>query len=305
MKWISILLLLFVFEIQAKKSCDVRMTISNIVYNWSESDQSVIASGSISKKSKSKNCEDFEIGFSTGNSDQYLRTLQNNNESLSYNLYKDNNSSTALRSLQDAQNNEQLLKVHLGKNRESTNFTFIAKLPFPNDGKSFFKKGLYTDTIEAQIKNKKNKEDDAKINFNIKVQVPPQIDISMVDSGGIFDTSDTFQALNFGLLSKGKILGFDIIVRSNTGYSLFLSSNNNGKLKHVSHNSRVNYKLKVDGTKRNLRSSSGSPVEVGNYFGLTPATGISHNVEVKIGKTKNKLHGVYTDYIVVTTMSNE
>lgn len=287
-------------------NCHINLNIKNVTFNWTQNNQTIAVNGTVRKNSTSWECITIEIGFSTGQSGSYNREMQNNGDQLAYNIYRDNNTSTPLRTLNDAQNNQQKVIVHMGINEKSKVFSFIAKLPYPNNSRTFFTKGQYRDTITATadavlstgtpLRNR---------NFQFRVNVPPQIDISMVNRGGGFDINDTSQTLNFGLLQENETLGFDMIVRSNAGYSISLSSTNNGQLKHVSQNYFVPYGLKVNGVTKDLSSSSSTPVEVANAPGLTPPSGVVQQVDVQIGSVDNKLHGQYSDFIVVTAMTTD
>ena len=138
----------------------------------------------------------------------------------------------------------------------------------------------------------------------LQSQVASSVELSLVDSGGGFDGADTTQLLDFGLMSTGASLGFDLRVRTNDGYAVSMQSENSQVMEHVlpSQPSTVPYTITVDGSSADL--SSGSPVEVASGTGSTDAEGDSLPILVTLGDVTDRTAGNYQDLITITVIAN-
>lgn len=142
------------------------------------------------------------------------------------------------------------------------------------------------------------------ITFQSKVE--SNIDLSLVDSGGALDIGDNTQSLNFGNLSSGQVLSYDTIIRSNSGYTIKMQSQNAQKLMHQfypSVNASIPYMLSFNGGAINL--SSGSPVQVASSTGVTSDIGMRFATQFTIGTmTGAEPTGTYQDMIMLTVSAN-
>ena len=143
----------------------------------------------------------------------------------------------------------------------------------------------------------------------IYIVVPKFTSISLVDSGGVYDPARTLKTLDFGELSTGQKLDFDVRVVSNAGYSLKISSYNNGLLQLAGRSgsaSRIDYKFSANGSQIGLGASASSPVTIASGTGVTSAKGVKVPIRVVIGKVdSSKLSGIYQDYITLTTITTD
>jgi spore coat protein U-like protein len=145
--------------------------------------------------------------------------------------------------------------------------------------------------------------------MNIFIVVSKFTSISLVDSGGSYDPTQTSKTLDFGELTTGEELSFDVRVASNAGYRLKISSANNGHLKRIGaieSTSQIDYTFYSNGTQIGLSNSSGSPVTIASGSGVTPAQGVRVPIRVVIGTVDStKDPGTYQDYITLTTISTD
>jgi hypothetical protein len=134
--------------------------------------------------------------------------------------------------------------------------------------------------------------------LNLSTVVPASIFLSIADSGGSFDQSDTSETLDFDGLEDGEYKSFDIRVKGNTGYNISMTSDNESTLANTgSTQSTVPYTIKVGGSTKDL--SGGSSVVVGGSYFLMASTGDAYPVQVTIGTVGDADPGTYTDIISV------
>jgi spore coat protein U-like protein len=120
----------------------------------------------------------------------------------------------------------------------------------------------------------------------------------MVDTGAKFDKNDTAQTLNFGTMTSGKTLGFDIVLKHNDGYKLSLASSNSGKMKRLNGSQTVSYILKINGSPVSFPGTSSILVATG--LGKNPTGGTRLPVSVSLGNLSTAAAGNYRDVVSVT-----
>ena len=142
---------------------------------------------------------------------------------------------------------------------------------------------------------------------NITTQIPKIIDLSIGVPGNAFDPTQTTRTLEFGTLAQGQSQSLDLLLRTNAGYSVSFSSQNNGVLKHSSSEvvTEIPYVVSVNASIRNMSNSKTSPVVVATGAGQTSISGVSNTVQFTIGDTQQKMSGRYTDFITVTAATTE
>ena len=142
--------------------------------------------------------------------------------------------------------------------------------------------------------------------ITFQTHVDSSVDVSLVESGKPFDISETTQLIDFGNLESGEQRGFDVVVRSNNGYTVTMQSQNRQLLLHQRAPTiadRVAYSVIFDGGGVDL--STGSPVQVITGTGTTPATGMAFPIEFTVGTiTGNEAAGTYSDVINVEVTAN-
>lgn len=141
-------------------------------------------------------------------------------------------------------------------------------------------------------------------NVNFKYTQEPFIDIALVDTGAPFVVGDRNQALNFGNLVTGAMLGCDVILQHNAGYRLSMSSANGGQLKNtngaLTSFNLVPYSLTLNGSPITLTSL---PQEVNSSTNLqSPEAGTRLPVSVTIGNliVAKPLPGTYSDVVTIS-----
>jgi hypothetical protein len=128
-------------------------------------------------------------------------------------------------------------------------------------------------------------------------------DLSLVSTGSAFNAAATNMSLDFGTMYTGESRAFDIIVMTNAGYSLSMSSQNGGKMQHTSLSTgSVPYALTVNSNTVSL--GSGNTV-VATGSGASPAGGTRVPVIVTIGSLGNSVSGDYRDSVTVTVQTTE
>ena len=157
---------------------------------------------------------------------------------------------------------------------------------------------------EGSITGSRSLEDSD--NFRLRQEVSKRIDLSVVNSGQPFDPNATNKSIDFGTLTTGKQFGFDLVLKYNAGYRVRVSSQNNGKLKHNSLASTIDYTMSVGGSPVSLGSSSSSPVQVSQGSGASPTGGMRLQGNFTIGSVaSNAQSGSYRDSITITVATTE
>ncbi len=308
MKFI-IILLASISSTLSFADCDFKTQINDIHINWNGHSQEIQQSIKSSRgKTRDFNCKFYFYTFSKGNSGTYNRKLINNyGESIDYNLYMHSGERSPLKDFNDLHITDQYIRGLLLFPYKEREDKFYFSLRQPSRGTTpLVRGGIYRDTISIGVYSSflfRSPRLEGTRTLNISTVIPKQVNISLVDTGAPFNINDTEQTLDFGELEKGEQLGFDMRIQSNAGYVVTFSSQNKGRLKHSTKKKKIRYKLKVDGRKRNLKKAGST--RVARARGVTPAGGNIHKVSVRIGKVKNKPHGVYSDYITVTAMTIE
>ena len=246
----------------------------------------------------------YFITFSRGNSSTFDRimTLQSNEEQ--YNIFKDASLQTVLKDLPTANSTEVI-----SGNFTLNDFFNLHRISIFRPPQDILPAGRYRDRVRVSIFEGTFGSTTVRShrrNLTVIHDIPKEIRLSLVDSGASFNAQDVTQNMDFGTLQTGESLSFDIMVQSNAGYDISMSSQNNGKLKHtVQPTQEVSYTLAVDGVNKDLSSSQSSPVSVATGSGLTAPGGDRKNVQVVIGGINNKMSGRYSDNITVTVTTTE
>lgn len=128
---------------------------------------------------------------------------------------------------------------------------------------------------------------------------PAILEISIVDSGQPINNMDKSQLMSFGKLTPGLTQSADVMIDTNVGYRLFVSSINQGEMAHQTSTDRIPYVLNFNGSDINLVGSDSVPVNLVNNPTPSPAGGYRHPVTVTIGAmTQNEQAGVYSDTVI-------
>lgn len=283
-------------------SCKYKVIASNVIFSWTPSDNLITTTVTVeNKKPNISGCENIIVGFSKGLSINYNRRLRRIFKTIPYNIFKDSTATKVLKNLQDGDNDSLFYKTITSPSNQIT-ITYYAKLYYQSVNIS---RGTYRDMVKISVAsaNKPNRSRGNK-HIQLKVTVPAEVNISLVDSGNPYDIGDTSQNLNFGELQFGEMLGFDAIIVSSGNYAVYLSSLNDSRLKHNSQNSHISYSFAINGSPVNLSGSSGSPVNVFSGGETTPSGDVLAMV-VTIGNTTDRPSGHYLDYVTITAMATD
>jgi spore coat protein U-like protein len=121
--------------------------------------------------------------------------------------------------------------------------------------------------------------------------------LSLVDVGSPFDPADTHQTMDFGELTTGESLEADLKVLANSGYRVYMESENKGKLKNLSENTTIKYTMYINNRKKSLK---GKKSKVAEGRDSTPVEGDNYRLKVQIGNVSGAKAGTYTDNITIT-----
>lgn len=142
--------------------------------------------------------------------------------------------------------------------------------------------------------------------FRMGYDMNRSIDLSIVNTGSPFDIAATNRTVNFGALIPGKQSGFDLVVKYNAGYRVLLSSQNNGRMKHLTLANTIPYSLSLGGNTVSLGSSSAVPIMVTQGSGVSPTGGTRLAGVFTIGTVGATAQpGNYQDIITVSVATTE
>ncbi|MFP4643823.1 MAG: spore coat protein U domain-containing protein [Spirochaetales bacterium] len=143
--------------------------------------------------------------------------------------------------------------------------------------------------------------------WEIAVVVPMSVQLALAPPGGSFDSGSSSFTADFGTLSDGAQEQVDVIVRSNTPYSVRIESDNEGALAHTSSKGEsetsIQYQLEAegaDGIMRPVALSSGGAQDAVGIGGATGATGRRHELLFEVPEVGGAMSGEYQDVLFVT-----
>lgn len=309
----ALVLILLLSCRNSEAACGLTVTANNISIDWDLNFTTVAVQVQIDKANEEA-C-DFGIGITKGGGASYAtRRAITGSKTISYNLYKQSALTNVIKDVPDI---SSVNDVVTGGFQTGTNLsqTILYYLEIPYNlatSPSLVGAGTYTDSFTLSLYEGSDPlafvtaVDDATISLTITV--PSMIGISLVDSGGSFQSANTTRNINFGTLSEGIYSQFDVRLRTNAGLSVTFSSENNGKLKHVNPaaTSVVPYKFYVNGALLNLSTSSGTPVVGLTAGGQTAISGLAYPVRAVIGTIpSSNLAGNYQDVLTITATTTE
>lgn len=309
-KIISLFCLMPFIPLTSFADCGLALTASNISITWNLNFnfQSILVT---INKTKKPACS-FGLGFTKGSAGDYsTRSLASGGNSLTYQLFGDVGLTQILKDVPDITSSAQVVtgSFSSGANQSQT-ATYYMQIPSTSPLKP---PGTYQDSFLIHLYEGSNplnfNNADATASVTLSTIIPRMLEISLVSSGGGFNTVQTSQTINFGTLSPsgGQSLGFDMLIRSNAGYVVSYSSQNDGVMKNTNPAiaTTVPYTLQVNSATKNLVGSSSIPVSVATGTGQSSLTGTLHNVTVSNGSSESAMAGTYSDIITVTSATTE
>ncbi len=247
----------------------------------------------------------YFVAVSAGNSGVFTqRVMRQSATDLGYNLYTDAAKSNIIKDEATATSSEVLdgsVKKYETDIQDAYWMVAPSQILPPWSG-AWYEDDLVFSLYLGSVGHSPELKDERTV--RLQSQVASSVELSLVDSGAGFDGADTSQLLDFGLMSTGASLGFDLRVRTNDGYAVSMQSENSQVMAHVlpSQTTTVAYSITVDGSSADL--SSGSPVEVASGTGSTDAEGDLLPILVTLGEVADQTAGNYQDLITITVTAN-
>lgn len=312
MKIKILFLAFFLMSSVAIADCDFEVTAPVLTYGVGESNPVVPAQVTIERtKSASSACANYYLAFTYGWANNYNRRALNlsNGRLIYYNLYKNANATNVLRGPNDITSNNDILFGTIAKNETKTLNYYFQLAPIDASEPPYA--GTYFDNVQVQAYSGTYTNINAYEglgNLYVYINVSKFTSLSLVDTGGVYDSARTSKTLDFGELVENEELGFDVRIVSNAGYILKVSSANNGILTRIGGTgikSQISYDFYSSGTKRTLTSSASSPVTIATATGRTASGGAQVPVRVVIKSVLDKDPGTYQDYVTLSVISND
>jgi hypothetical protein len=250
------------------------------------------------------NC-DFFVVSDNGPSSTYLtRVIEHGTDSIPFQLYKDSGKVNILKSFSEASTNNDVLFGSFSGN--ATGPVNVVYYPYVDTGYSapngpyvesygFY---LYEGTIAAKASaiQRDNKS------TNMKYEKGGYVELSLVDTGAVYNAADTSQTLDFGNLATGAVRSFDVMLKYNGGYKLSMASVNGSNIR--SGTRLIPYTVTLNSAP--ISVTSGLPVRTHADDGgstTSPSTGLRLPMAVTIGTVGSSPTGNYTDTVSISVAS--
>jgi hypothetical protein len=257
---------------------------------------------SVKRNNTNHGCEYF-VTFSRGIASNYNRYMAKGADSAPYQLYRGFPDSDILKDLSDAVSSSDVIAGSFLDNAGSTQNVETYRAVLGNV--AYLPVGFYFDLVTVRLYEGTLSSYALRDTTNVTFQYSStrSIDLSLVSTGAAFNASATSMTLDFGTMYTGETKAFDILVATNAGYSLSMSSWNGGAMKHASlRGTFVPYSMGVNG--RSVTLGNGNTV-VATGSGVTPSGGSRIPVNVMIGALLSSMSGAYGDSITVTVQTTE
>jgi len=235
------------------------------------------------------------IGFASRSGTSGNRYMTNSTEQLAYRLLSRPSGSQELTDLPAAQS-DTLLQGTVNA-RHATVFQYYLLVP----GDQAASPGTYRDQIDISVYTRINGSPllTATRTVDVALTIRPEIKLQIL-SGGRHSSGPDVRAVDFGELQTGEQAELRLQVNSNVAFKIAVSSENNGKFRHVSQPQAViPYALQVGSdTPADWRR----PVTL---FGLpTSGSRISFfPLVITVGSVEYSLAGLYRDRLLITVQA--
>lgn len=229
------------------------------------------------------------------------RQMRDGANVLRYELYTSANQGNILRDVPGATAAE-VLSGSFGPGNQSGQHQFYLVVP----AQQVVPPGIYRDTVTVTLYEGtlSGYTEVRSRNVLIEAAVAERIDLSLVDPGMAIDPSRSSRVIDFGTLIEGETSWFDLLVRSNAGYTVTIASENRGAMKilNPADPSTVPYALRVNGSAINLNSIQ--PATLSAAVAQTPSAGVAHSMQLIIGPIGDASAGDYQDILTLTVIAN-
>ena len=298
-----VLFLMIISSSSYAVNCPLFAFVNSVNFVQMQADQSVAVDIDFYRLSSDKDCKKYTLGITTGASSSYTRKLYNSQHSVDYNFHENESTTRVIKDLGDGSNNEHV-SINF-KNSYYKRVTIYARMPNPYSNGNL-QTGLYSDNVTINVRPDKNGTTGGlSRSLALYLNIQSDLNISLVEKGGAFNENSTFYSLSFVPMSGGQTKGMHLIVKSNSGYRITVSSENDGRLTHINQptGNTVDYTFSVNGVGRSLVGSLTSPDEIFYSPVASPNSGDIIDIDVTIDSVINKLSGTYRDHIYFNAIS--
>ena len=230
----------------------------------------------------------------------YQRQLSNGFDRIPANLYKFSAPSAVIYDAPDIRQFDQtwfgFFTNSTGRVAQQTGYAALGNLPSVSAGRysDIYQVNLYRGFFFGGYRLMDSRA------LEVFTRVNSSVAIGLVEVNAPFDPNDTYQSLDFGELTQGESQSFDIVVEANGGYALSMSAMYDGKMKHATETSTVDYLTQINGGQISLTGSSSVPVEVAVSGSASAPGGDRYRCRIVIGDPSQALGGRYNESITIT-----
>ena len=251
---------------------------------------------------------DYFITFSTGSSGDFTnRSMTGSTASvLYYNIYDDRVNRNVLMDLSVQPSPSNVLSGSITE-EEAGRFVTITEVSFVVllDPDQFPEAGQYQDAVTLNLylgtpENPESSSSEDSIMMSLSAVMDTAMEMSIVPDGGVFDETSIDLLLNFGTLFAGDTREADLLVRSNSGYSVSIRSENRGEMliQNPDDSSVVPYRLLSNGSLLDLSPGTDQILAVADDG--TDENGNRYNLSFGILDFGMATEGIYSDVLTVT-----
>lgn len=167
--------------------------------------------------------------------------------------------------------------------------------------------GQYQDTVALELYSGSPACHGARracASFSISVAMNAVMDVSLVQQGAPFDVKSSSLTLDSGVLVAGSTRAADLIVRSNSRYTISVFSQNGGTMRNPdpADASKVPYRFLAEGQSFALPQGTAQPIV--SRVSPTPLAGTRYGISIIIGETGWATEGTYSDTLTFQAAAN-
>lgn len=308
-KWKEkILLMLLFLPLPSFANCGSSIQISPINLTWSQTFNYASVNVTINKVAAVA-CTVY-LTFGKGFAADYNRYSTSGGNKFYYQLFQDTSLSNILKDQADTTvpSNNYLSYSFSANPNQSVVLTYYIQLPFGLATSPTYKPyGTYTDSISVKLFEDALSSIATPVSttpLNVTITVPQIIEMAFGSANSGFNPTSLNQSLDFGDLTSGKTLATSFLVRSNSGYSISMSSTNGGQLNNTLNSAdKIPYSVSVNGSTLTLSSS---PTIIATSSGQTSDSGSAFPFSIITNsQSVQPTSGTYTDSISITAISTQ
>jgi hypothetical protein len=263
----------------------------------------------IERKDLKKGCDWYiTVDMGAHNNGTYNRFLQNGTPSIGVQIY-DQSGSQILKNIPDAVPPGNVISGSFGDSDGATKTVHykivLASVPYSTAT------GTYQNTWQVNLYSRnagtpqpyhvKN-----TTNIGAFYQVQPSVDISLTDPGQPFNLWETTQTLDFGNMTLGQQMRFDMQIGNNRPYKFSLTSQNNGFLQRsgttdTSAINHIHYQTRIASTGFSPAMTIDTYPFSSGTIGPSAGSVVVYPVTVQImDDPSGKVSGSYQDVVTIT-----